>query len=47
MRWQNGKLVPVADGEVDITEHDVQFPIADLPIIFWALGAGPGRRSRR
>jgi hypothetical protein len=37
MRWKDGKLVPVPDGEVDITEEDVQFPLADLPIIVWAL----------
>jgi hypothetical protein len=37
MRWKDGKLVPVPDGEVDITSEDVQFPLADLPIIVWAL----------
>src|SRR5262245_1477243 len=39
MRWKDGDLVAVPDGEVDITTKDVQFPIADLPIIFWALNA--------
>ncbi|WP_329430991.1 hypothetical protein OG339_48425 (plasmid) [Streptosporangium sp. NBC_01495] len=37
MRWKGGQLIAVPDGEVDITEEDVQFPLADLPILVWAL----------